>query len=1013
MVPGHLPLSRLTIAFGVLGITAAVIGILSAHFSITLIGGVNPDNRTIALSAALIWIFLGSVLVYQMVKPLQRSAARVVQGALILIAASEAIEFVLSVQGSHFFIENLFVGAGTTIIGPSSSPISPVAAGLAVPSALALVLIIRRHSSPMKLPPIPDVISISGLLVSLVSFTVVLSYIYGDPLLYGTRYIPIAFISAVAAFFIGGAIITAAGPGAVPVRYIIGRSTSAGLLRVFIPLVIGIVIFENFVIVGLFSWLTFPDAVQLSSTLVIFTLATAFVVTLVSGEMGRALDRAEQELVRKNDDLGVANEELTAIDEELRQNIDDLTRAEERYRTLFDTMIEGFCIIEVVFDDSDRPLDYRFLEVNPAFEKQTGLHNAKGRLMRDLAPDHEDHWFEIYGNIALTGTPARFTNEARALGRWYDVSAYRLGGPESRKVAIFFNDITRRKKSEAALLESEQQAWARREELALLMNAVPAAVWIAHDPLALHITGNALSDEWLRLPHGAETSKSAPNEVRPETFRVFKDGRELQPSEMPVQMSAGGTVIRNFEFDLVYPDGTVRNVLGNSSPLHDEQGSLRGSVSSFIDITERRKTEEELKRRHDDLNALNEELSATQDILQRNVNNLAQSEMALKSANESLERRVAERTMQLENAVNDAGIERQRLYDVLETLPVYVSLLDADYRMPFANKYFRETFVEPQGRRCYDFLFNRTEPCETCETYTVMKTKAPHHWYWTGPNGRDYDIYDFPFTHSDGSLQILEMGIDITERNKAESALREAHDLLEVQVQERTGELLQKNVKLNEALAEKEILLSEIHHRVKNNLTAFISLLSLDGSYDTSPAGESLRKDLQNRARSMALIHETLYRTGKFSSVDMELYLTTLVGQIAGSYAARAEIEIVVEAQGVALDLARATTAGLIINELVTNSFKYAFPKAFDCLAVRGEPCTIRVSLASEDGTYLLTIADNGCGLPPDLDPLKTKSLGLRLVTFLSRHQLHAEIEIRTDKGTEFMFRLNQMEEYQ
>ena len=103
---------------------------------------------------------------------------------------------------------------------------------------------------------------------------------------------------------------------------------------------------------------------------------------------------------------------------------------------------------------------------------------------------------------------------------------------------------------------------------------------------------------------------------------------------------------------------------------------------------------------------------------------------------------------------------------------MYVCLLDADYRMPFANRNFRENFGESQGRRCYEFLFNRTEPCEICETYTAMKTGAPHHWYWTGPNGRDYDIYDFPFSDTDGSRLILEMGIDITERNKAEEKLQ-------------------------------------------------------------------------------------------------------------------------------------------------------------------------------------------------------------------------------------------------
>jgi PAS domain S-box-containing protein len=134
---------------------------------------------------------------------------------------------------------------------------------------------------------------------------------------------------------------------------------------------------------------------------------------------------------------------------------DALRESEERYRKLFDTLIEGFCIIEVIFDPDNRPVDYRFLEVNPAFEGQTGLKDARGRLMRELAPDHEAHWFELYGQVALTGQPARFVNEARALNRWYDVSAYRIGGPESRKVAILFNDITEGKQAEDALRRSE------------------------------------------------------------------------------------------------------------------------------------------------------------------------------------------------------------------------------------------------------------------------------------------------------------------------------------------------------------------------------------------------------------------------------------------------------------------------------------------------------------------------------------------------------------------------------
>ena len=104
-----------------------------------------------------------------------------------------------------------------------------------------------------------------------------------------------------------------------------------------------------------------------------------------------------------------------------------------------------------MFDASGKPVDYRFLEINPAFEKQTGLRNAQGKRMRELAPNHEEHWFQIYGNIALTGEPLRFENEAKALGRHYEVCAYRVGGAGSRKVAILFNDITDRKTAQVKL----------------------------------------------------------------------------------------------------------------------------------------------------------------------------------------------------------------------------------------------------------------------------------------------------------------------------------------------------------------------------------------------------------------------------------------------------------------------------------------------------------------------------------------------------------------------------------
>ncbi len=248
--------------------------------------------------------------------------------------------------------------------------------------------------------------------------------------------------------------------------------------------------------------------------------------------------------------------------------------------------------------------------------------------------------------------------------------------------------------------------------------------------------------------------------------------------------------------------------------------------------------------------------------------------------------------------------------------------------------------------------------------------------------------------------------LQLVRKNEDLKALNEEITATRDELRSNVAKLREREQELTVALTEKETLLSEIHHRVKNNLSAFISLLSLEGSHGETEAGLVLRKDLQNRARSMALIHETLYQTGKFSTVDMQIYLSTLVSQIASSYSDSARIRTLVDAEGIVFPLGRATTAGLIINELVTNSIKYAFPPEFSCTEIRGEPCTIRISVTRNNAACVIAVADNGRGMPAGFDPLASKSLGLKLVTFLARHQLRAVVSVLTEKGTEFIFRL-------
>ncbi|MDD5578302.1 MAG: PAS domain S-box protein [Methylobacter sp.] len=133
----------------------------------------------------------------------------------------------------------------------------------------------------------------------------------------------------------------------------------------------------------------------------------------------------------------------------------DLQESEARFRTLFNSIDEGFVTIELMFDANKKPVDYRFIQANPAFERLTGLENPIGKTARELVPDLEEFWFETYGKVALTGDPVRFENKSEALNRWFDVYALRVGDSMSR-VALIFNNITERKLSEQALRETAE-----------------------------------------------------------------------------------------------------------------------------------------------------------------------------------------------------------------------------------------------------------------------------------------------------------------------------------------------------------------------------------------------------------------------------------------------------------------------------------------------------------------------------------------------------------------------------
>jgi len=251
-----------------------------------------------------------------------------------------------------------------------------------------------------------------------------------------------------------------------------------------------------------------------------------------------------------------------------------LRESEQRYRTLFGSIDEGFCVIEMLFDGKGKPVDYRFVEVNPAFEKQSGLRDAAGKRMRELAPDHEEHWFEIYGQVAVTGEPVRFENEARALdGRWFDVYAFRLGEPDSRKVAIIFSDVTERRRAghHAGMLR------------AIVASSVDA------------IIGKDLDSRITSWNGGAErlfgyTAEEAIGE--PITILIPPD-RQSEEAEI-IGRIRRGEVIEHFDTVRRRKDGSLVDISLTVSPIRNSEGKIVGASKIARDITERKQYTEHL-----------------------------------------------------------------------------------------------------------------------------------------------------------------------------------------------------------------------------------------------------------------------------------------------------------------------------------------------------------------------------------------------------------------------------------
>ncbi|MFK5595646.1 PAS domain S-box protein [Methylobacterium sp. HMF5984] len=273
-----------------------------------------------------------------------------------------------------------------------------------------------------------------------------------------------------------------------------------------------------------------------------------------------------------------------------------LASSEERYRSLFESIEVGFCIVEMRFEGSVA-VDYRIVEANPAFVRQTGA-DVTGRWVSEFAPNLERHWFDTYGHVALTGEPAHFEHYAEVFGRWFDVRALRTGDPAAHRVAIFFSDITERRRV-------ERRAEAGERELRLITDALPVLIsFIGADHV--YRFANRAYDSWFFLPSQEVVGRDVRDLLGPEGYAARKPFMD--------RALAGEAV--TFELDWPHRDGRPRVAEIRYLPRRSTDGGVDGFHVFVHDVTDRKRTEVELARQVADRTAERDQIwQASSDLL--------------------------------------------------------------------------------------------------------------------------------------------------------------------------------------------------------------------------------------------------------------------------------------------------------------------------------------------------------------------------------------------------------------
>jgi len=536
-----------------------------------------------------------------------------------------------------------------------------------------------------------------------------------------------------------------------------------------------------------------------------------------------ARKKAEAELEIKNEDLQATLEELSGSEEELKQQLEEILSSqieieerEKKYQQLFESNIAGIALHEIILDESGKPSDYRFLDVNRAFEDYTGLKadDIIGKTACEVLPGLESYWIDTYGKVALTGETIHFENYSGDLGKYFDVTAYSI---ELGRFATLVLDVTPQKLNDIRI--KENHAFLEN----LIDNAFgPIIVWTPDFKIS-------------RINRAGEFLIGRPaDELVGRSLDTLFPPDEAERSMRLIRTTLEGVRWETVELGIQHLDGSVKTVLWNSSTIYNTDGNNPiATIAQGRDVT----LERRLEREKEETTAQIHENIAKLAILNDGIRNplsiialiadmtgdprLSESiQVEINRIDEmvsSLDREWAHSEKILEYLKKHAQIGRNytagsqafsrihqsdpvipisgehedcllpqeiqaQLYSILDSIDALVYVADMKrYEILYINKKVRSMYGDSSGKKCYSFFQKGLDhPCPFCTNDRLIEDGKPtgvYRWeYYNSHLNRWYDCRDRAITWTDGRLVRLEIATDITERKVTEKAIQESEE---------------------------------------------------------------------------------------------------------------------------------------------------------------------------------------------------------------------------------------------